>query len=362
MQHFCSGTTAEGFQCRRTQLNQHGYCYHHAAHDPQAVDAQTPQLQPPQKSIPIPETMSRVRSDSLPNNSNNSGSSEEQQYQPKAAASAEPSVSVASNDNNSQELPRCIAIAKSTGLQCKKHVSIMGQLQCPRHGGKQLKIANTLQMCAAISRTTRSPCKNQVTTHGASFCTAHGGGGLKVSNNISPSPIPQLQRTPSTPGDLLPSSMEDNHGELNARSWGEIQAKCIQFLMETHPKSGCRCNSSTEPCKGIKIVMWAQSLVQLAQTPAQTTGTPSVFKANIADLLRFNPLSNDNGLFSDLYLAVAMFGAPIFFLPRFYSHLQNEVVVKVRAASAPMERQESQGNSNNSSISIEEEEDKRDHF
>jgi hypothetical protein len=252
MQHFCNGTTAEGFQCRRTQLNQHGYCYQHAVKDPQA---HVPQHQ---ESIPIPEALSRVPSDSLPNNSGSgSGSSEEQHNQPKAA-SADHSSSVSMSDNNSQELPRCIAIAKSTGLQCKKHVSIIGQLQCPRHGGKQLKIANMLPMCAAISKTTRSPCKNQVTTHGASFCTAHGGGGgLKVSNNMSPSPIPQLQRTASTPGDLLPSPMENDGGEPNARSWGEIQAKCIQFLMETHPKSGCRCNSSTEPCKGIKIVMWA---------------------------------------------------------------------------------------------------------
>ena len=323
----------------------------------------------------MPEPLSRVQSDSLHNNNNNNnsgsggGSSEEQQNQSKVVApSAEHSVSSSSSsvanhaNNNGQELPRCNAIAKSTGHQCKNHVSILGQLQCPRHGGKQLKIANTLPRCAAICKTTRSPCKNHVTILGASFCTTHGGsGGLKVSNNISPSPIP-LQRTSSspspatritsTPGELLLSHMQDDTSEPNVQLWGEIQAKCIQFLMETHPKSGCKCNSSIEPCKGMQIVMWAQSLVQLAQTQAQTTGRPSVFKASTADLLRFNPLSNDNGLFSDLYLAVAMFGAPIFFLPRLYSHIQKEVIVNARTASAgALERQES--NSNN----IEEEQD-----
>jgi hypothetical protein len=108
--------------------------------------------------------------------------------------------------------------------------------------------------------------------------------------------------------------------------------------METHPKSQCKCSTSAEPCQGMKIVMWAQAMVQLAQQQQQqhnqleTQGTPSsgsIFDAKVSDLVKFIPANvaagdNTKNLFSDLYLAVSMFGSNIFFLPRFFQHIQHE--------------------------------------
>ncbi len=75
----------------------------------------------------------------------------------------------------------------------------------------------------------------------------------------------------------------------------------------------------------MKIVLWAQSMVQLAQQ--QEASQSTIFKAKVSDLVKFIPTmgaEDSKNVFSDLYLAVKMFGSNIFFLPRFYQHIQHE--------------------------------------
>jgi hypothetical protein len=359
MNQFCHGITGEGTQCKRTQsLNPNGFCFQHLGQDPHSGQAQSHQQQQQQQDQKQPK-QEISRSDSVPqqhpisvnsssgnNNNNNNNFSE---------------------DSNSDELPRCSAVAKSTGLQCKKHVSIVGETNCPKHGGRQLKTAIVLPACNAISKSTRRPCKNQVSSAGQNFCSTHGGSSPSSPSRMVMTPQFQLvQRQGSATSTHIldtstPTATIQENDEQTIRAWTEMQARSIQFLMETHPKSGCKCSFLSEPCKGIKIAMWAQSLVHLAQTQAQSTGSPSLFKAKVSDLTRFIPTATVAGqgdLFSDLYLAVAMFGSNIFFLPRFYQHIQSEVANNNKpSVPQPIEREDS------GSLNIEEEKsDQNDHF
>ncbi len=180
-----------------------------------------------------------------------------------------------------------------------------------------------------------------------------------MASLLYPSPMQQQ------PQQFSPSLKLVREEYENPRGWAEIQAQSMHYLMETHPKSQCQCNSSAEPCQGMKLVMWAQAMVQLAQQQRQQHGSQSasIFDAKVSDLVKFIPtnLPGDNkNLFSDLYLAVSMFGSNIFFLPRFYQHIQHVATSKppfVPRLLRPTTGTEHPGDVENSGLDIEEEEE-----
>lgn len=110
----------------------------------------------------------------------------------------------------------------------------------------------------------------------------------------------------------------------------------------------------------MQIVKFMQALTQLAQQQSNTTSN-----AKMTELLRFFPRRRgtaaaaaagedsedslsagtgggagagdkqtaERGLFSDLFLAVHMFGSSIFFLPRFFQHIQKEAKLQHPAST-----------------------------
>jgi hypothetical protein len=182
-------------------------------------------------------------------------------------------------------------------------------------------------MCSAISKSTRQPCQNHVSGPGYAFCTIHNNQNVLGKTTLIQLLPPAPQKQPSFSSKPLPEEYENANG-----CWANIQVQCMRYLMETYPKSKCQCSSSVEPCQGMRLVMWAQAMVQLAQ---QQKGSPhsnhanSIFDAKVSDLVKFIPSTGQqhgysNQLFSDLYLAMSMFGSNIFFLPRFYQHIQQK--------------------------------------
>jgi hypothetical protein len=356
----CNGVNvSDGMPCRRNQkLSPNGYCYQHLKQDPAYMEPEklpnTPgptqllptqilqQLQPQQQheerhSASVDPTIPMTNEGRGHQNSNNDELLERSHTDPSSvsASSSLASTSGSSSAVSKGDLPRCTAIAKTTGQQCCKRVSLNGETKCPKHGGKQIKLVSTLPMCGAISRSTRQPCQNHVTFAGQKFCAFHGGLTFRSAATMAVAVTPQRQQQPAI---FTPPLKPQQHNLMreeyeNPRGWAEIQAQSMKYLMETHPKSQCKCSTSAEPCQGMKIVMWAQAMVQLAQQHHQleTQGTPSsasIFNAKVSDLVKFIPSTQQGGdnknLFSDLYQAVSMFGSNIFFLPRFYQHIQFE--------------------------------------
>jgi hypothetical protein len=359
----CNGVNvSDGLPCRRNQkLSPAGYCYQHLKQDPafnEAVDIlprtpgpmfQLPPLQPPQHRQEKGEDerrSSNIGPSEGGQNSNNDEIERSHTGQDLSSSSAFVASSGGGGGGSGSsvaadaavpvttkgDLPRCTAIAKTTGQQCCKRVSLAGEVQCPRHGGRQIKLASTLPMCGAISKTSRQMCLNRVSFAGQTRCAVHGGLTFRAATAVAPSP--QQQPATFTPSLKPPIVLREEYE--NPRGWAEIQTQCMRFLMETHPNSQCNCASTASACQGMKLVMWAQALVQLAQqqqhnqleTQQQQQGSSSIFDAKVSDLVKFIPSNQPGGdnknLFSDLYLAVSMFGSNIFFLPRFYQHIQHE--------------------------------------
>jgi hypothetical protein len=356
----CNGVNvSDGMPCRRNQkLSPNGYCYQHLKQDPAYMEPEKlPNTPGPTQLLPTQilqqlqqqqEKQDDRRSASIGpsveggshQNSNNDNDNEKDHMErshtdPSSvlASSSLASTSGSSSAVSKGDLPRCTAIAKTTGQQCCKRVSLNGETKCPKHGGKQIKLMSTLPMCGAISRSTRQPCQNHVTFAGQKFCAFHGGLTFRSAATMAVAVTPQQQQQPATftPSIKQPTLVLREEYE-NPRGWAEIQAQSMKYLMETHPKSQCKCSTSAEPCQGMKIVMWAQAMVQLAQQqqqgPSSSSTTASIFDAKVSDLVKFIPTNTAAGdnknLFSDLYLAVSMFGSNIFFLPRFYQHIQHE--------------------------------------
>jgi hypothetical protein len=357
-QHCRGVNVSDGMPCKRNQkLSPAGYCYQHLKQDPAYIEPEKlPNTPGPTQLLPTQQLQQQVqqekgederRSASIGpsveggggQNSNNEEL--ERSHTDPSSVSASSSASTSGSSSVSKgDLPRCTAIAKTTGQQCCKRVSLNGETKCPKHGGKQIKLVSTLPMCGAISKSTRQPCQNHVTFAGQKFCSFHGGMTFRAAAGTPSFALHQQQPATFTPP-LKPQQHQHNmlmrEEYENPRGWAEIQAQSMKYLMETHPKSQCQCSTSAEPCQGMKIVMWAQALVQLAhqqhQHQLETQGghsTASIFDAKVSDLVKFIPTTvamagNDNkNLFSDLYLAVSMFGSNIFFLPRFYQHIQHE--------------------------------------
>jgi hypothetical protein len=358
----CNGVNvSDGMPCRRNQkLSPNGYCYQHLKQDPayiepvklpntpgptQLLPTQILQLQQQQEKQDDRHSASIGPSGEEGGSGHNSNNEEqiERSHTDPSSVSASSSLASTSGSNSAVskgDLPRCTAIAKTTGQQCCKRVSFAGETKCPKHGGKQIKLVSTLPMCGAISRSTRQPCQNHVTFAGQKFCAFHGGLTFRsAAMAVTPSFAPQQHQQPAifTPSIKPQQQQQQQHNMLreeyeNPRGWAEIQAQSMKYLMETHPKSQCKCSTSAEPCQGMKIVMWAQAIVQLAQQqqqgPSSSSTTASIFGAKVSDLVKFiptNAAAGDNkNLFSDLYQAVLMFGSNIFFLPRFYQHIQHE--------------------------------------
>jgi hypothetical protein len=264
-----------------------------------------------------------------------------------------------SQDNT--DLRRCAGVARTTNLQCKKRVSFLGEEFCPAHGGRQIKAPVTLPMCAAISKTTRQGCRNHVVFVGEQFCSHHGGGAgmakravAAVARNAVPSQTGVTIGATIGAGEVLPN-------------WTEMQSQCLVFLTETHPKSKCGCNALSEPCQGMKLVLWAQSLVALAQQQQQQQSassnvsaasapvSASIFEAKPGELTKFIPRKGTADPFGDLYAAVALFGSNILFLPRFFQHIQKEVPVQSATTAAVFAPWVARSNDNSNNDEVERE-------
>jgi hypothetical protein len=362
----CNGVNvSDGMPCRRNQkLSPTGYCYQHLKQDPAYMEPEKlPNTPGPTQLLPtqiLQQQQQQEKQDDRHSasigpsveggshqNSNNDNDNEkdhmERSHTDPSSVSASSSLASTSGSSSAVskgDLPRCTAIAKTTGQQCCKRVSLNGETKCPKHGGKQIKLVSTLPMCGAISRSTRQPCQNHVTFAGQKFCAFHGGLTFRSAATMAVAVTPQRQQQ-QQPATFTPPLKPQQHNMLreeyeNPRGWAEIQAQSMKYLMETHPKSQCKCASTAQACSGMRIVMWAQALLQLAQQQQQQLETQqqpgsssaSIFDAKVSDLVKFIPTNmagNDNkNLFSDLYLAVSMFGSNIFFLPRFYQHIQHE--------------------------------------
>jgi hypothetical protein len=386
----CNGVNAsDGMPCRRNQkLSPTGYCYQHLKQDPAYNEAEMlPNTPGPMFQLPPLQQQQRQenerRSSSIASGEQNSNNDEIERSHTDLSSSSAFAASVSAGGGGGSgssvaadavvpvtttkgDLPRCTAIAKTTGQRCCKLVSFAGEIKCPRHGGKQIKLPSTLPMCGAISKTSRQPCLNRVHFAGQTRCAVHGGSTLRLA---VASMTPQVHQQPAT---FTPPLKPQQHNMLreeyeNPRGWAEIQAQSMKYLMETHPKSQCKCASTAQACSGMRIVMWAQALLQLAQQQQQQLETQqqpgsssaSIFDAKVSDLVKFIPTNmagNDNkNLFSDLYLAVSMFGSNIFFLPRFYQHIQFEASGQPPFVPHLLRRTNADRESSSSGLEMEEE-------
>ncbi len=341
LQHCRGKNVSDGMPCRRNQkLSPAGFCYQHLKQDPAYIEPEKLPTTPGPTQLLQPQQQDNERRRSIGSpsigggsgqNSNNDEVVMERSHTDVsssssafAGASAGSGSSVAADApvTTKGDLPRCTAIAKTTGQQCCKRVSLSGETKCPKHGGKQIKLVSTLPMCGAISKSTRQPCQNHVSLAGQKYCSFHGGATFRATAAVAPQ-----QPATFTPSIKQQQPLREEYE--NPRGWAEIQTQCMRYLMDTHPKSQCQCATTAEPCQGMRIVMWAQTMVQFAQD--HSSSGSSIFDAKASDLVKFipstQPGNNDNtknNLFSDLYQAVSIFGSNIFFLPRFYQHIQHE--------------------------------------
>lgn len=396
----CRGTNVDGSQCRRIhKLNENKYCHSHVwqdpAHNPNNGNGveQHPgiikshhmqqQQQQEAESDSSFQNQSSINSNNIDNDDIMDLLTLPQQQQqplviddppPSAAIPAPPPVAPPAKRDKGN-LPRCDAIAKSTGSQCLRKVSLLGERFCPTHGGKQIRPVNNFPKCNAISKTTRQPCQNNASGPNQMFCHIHGGAGavmaalqrgLSPISPSSPSTPPRTLITTTTTPAVIHHDNGYNEDETsssssfdNPRCWAEVQSVCLEFIMKTHPASKCPC-ASTRPCQSMQLVMFMQDLTKLAQKQQAST----IFNTKMQDVLRFIPRrrqqhhhhnninddiiediddSNNNdsapssssgrGLFSDLFLAVAMFGTNVFFLPRFFHHIQKEAKLSFATAT-----------------------------
>jgi hypothetical protein len=329
MQQVCKGINAsDGQSCKRTtKLSATGYCYQHSRQDPLYNEpVAATQMPPTQKLMVTAQHAVEKGGHSSKNDNSERSNTGESLSSVLSAGSSSSAVSALSGSvpTSKGDMPRCTAIAKSTGLQCCKRVSFADETRCPRHSGRQIKLASALPFCTAISKSTRQQCLNHVSFAGQTLCAIHGGSTLRMAA-ISPVQRNVLaMAAPMAPVPKQQKLQQESKEYEEPRGWANIQVRCMTYLMDTHPKSKCQCSASAEPCQGMKIVLWAQALVQLAQQ--QEASQSTIFKAKVSDLVQFIPTTNvgDNkNLFSDLYAAVRMFGSNIFFLPRFYQHIQH---------------------------------------
>jgi hypothetical protein len=320
----CRGLTKTGTQCaRQVNLSENGYCYQHVDQDNEPESpAQLPSLDPP-SAVPepftIPATFNPVLVTPSPvrqsdGNSNNDDDSQQQ-----------------SVDDTDQK-GRCHAISNSTRTRCKKMVSVVGQRFCPSHGGTQIRAKIILAMCSAVSKTTRLPCKNHVAIVGQKFCNHHGGlaktssiveqQNMQQQNIAYPmtlNPVTLFPPSPNTVTMTTTAPLALANPAVTKIIWSEIQASCVNYLLDVHPMLQCVCTPN-EPCKGMALIKWIQPLARLAQSSPGM----SILNASAKDLVAFVPTAANKHPFADLYLAVEMFGTNISFLPQLFKHIQDE--------------------------------------
>lgn len=316
----CKGTTLNGAQCARsTGLSPSGYCRQHINQDgnDQAIDPKNNNNNVTSNVGPSPVPKPQLVKPSTPQN---------KQQQEMADSNSEfGSRSDVSSQLSSQqeqgELPRCEATAVTTKMRCKKFVSVANERFCPAHGGAQLKARIVLPLCRAVSQRNRTPCKNHVSAPNEQFCSHHGG----KSKNV--------RMVLVQPSDIKSDNNNNNNNNNvavdagNKVNWSSIQAVCLEFVIETHPQSKCHC-STTKPCKKRTIVQWAQKAAKLAQSSPES----SIFGAYPNELAALMP-QNNHALFSDLFLAVELFGSNMSFLPQLFYHVEQSFQEEVLASS-----------------------------
>ena len=100
-------------------------------------------------------------------------------------------------------------------------------------------------------------------------------------------------------------------------NWSEVQSACLEFILNTHPASGCPCTAQ-EPCQSFALVLWAQKASKIAHaSPGK-----SLFGAPQAQLSTLLPEKNHD-LFADLFLAVQLFGGNMSIVPQLFQHIQH---------------------------------------
>jgi hypothetical protein len=294
-QQTCRGTKSDGSNCTRTLgLNAGGYCYQHTQQD---IIAPSTPVAPP-VAPPVQSANSFTRESSSTFGSNNNSNNEPEQ--------------------DAQQ--RCSATATTTRTRCKKLVSMAGERFCPAHGGAQLKQKVASPMCNAVSQRSGEACKNHISVAGEAFCSHHGGKRKTVQRLLIQAPPTSSLLSMFTNPLLIPRGSSSNLQDVN---WTNIQNACVHFVLDTHIHSKCNCVSTEQPCRRIVILQWVQALSKLASASPGA----SIVSAHASDLAMFIPTTaaTDNttsSLFSDLYIAVEIFGTDISFLPHLFKHIQ----------------------------------------
>lgn len=290
----CKGKTSQGQPCRRNQkLSTTGYCYQHLDQDPTT----------PKKQVLVP-TKDVV--DEIVNSSSSSSSSEQEQAQSS-------NIDNTNNNNNDNNLSRCKAVASTTNQRCKRLVSFAGEEFCPLHGGRQHKAKVDLPLCEARSKRTRQQCKNRVTNAGQRYCHIHGA----KSSYPSSSSSPVVEFSSEEPLQQQQQQQPLSHAE----KWAKIQAQCLHFVTDIHPRGNCKCTPEN-PCRGITLVKRMQQMSQIAASAPQS----NIFEARHSELAKVLPATG-NDIFADLFLAVQLFGSNVFILPQLFFHIQRNVIL-----------------------------------
>jgi hypothetical protein len=284
---------------------------------------------------------------------------------PPAAVSPSPSSSSSINNSNltsdslddqpqQQELQQCNAIAASTRVRCRKFASLPGQTYCASHGGAQLRPKVVMPPCQAISQRSRQPCKNSA-SDGSSFCSHHGGQAKSIRRILvqQQGPMPQVRQPTTTLHRMATvrsatQALDSSSASAMDVNVTSLQTKCLQFLVEGHPKSKCPCTTDA-PCTGLALAKWAQLVISLAQNAPGS----SIFAVSQTRLASLAPHSH-NDLFADLFEAVNLFGSDVFFLPQLYQHMQRsfqqhkgDALLAPNSAEEAATKRQKEGNSNN---------------
>jgi hypothetical protein len=267
----CKGKTAGGLSCNRTtRLNDQGYCFQHSNQQQQQKEGDAAQ------------------------SSSDKGSQEEEEGEVE-----EEEEEVEEVEEEVEAFPQCQAVAATTKQRCKKLVSVAQERFCPAHGGQQLKIKLVRAPCQAVSHHSNSPCKSKVSAAREIFCRHHGGKSKSARKVQLGAIVPAIAAVIAAPA-IPQQQQQPQNNDVN---WAQVQGVCLQFVMETHPQSGCQCTPD-QPCKQFALVKWVQRAAKVAQ---RSPGGLLVAAITTADLAPLAP-ENNNDLFADLFLAVQLFG------------------------------------------------------
>jgi hypothetical protein len=189
--------------------------------------------------------------------------------------------------------------------------------------------------CRAIAQSSGQPCKKSVAAAGEQFCSHHGGKAKTIRRVMVQAVAPRVQsgtaavslRRAATVGSGGSTIKRDEPIDVNLTS---LQSKCLQFLVYSHPQSGCKCTID-QPCKGIALVQWSQAVCKLAQSAPGS----SIFAVPQNNLAALVPHGN-NDLFVDLFQAVKIFGSNVFFLPQLFQHIQRSFQTKADDMATPL--------------------------